>query len=103
MLGGAKPEDIDASREAFAKSGIKGYLETRIVQLKAGGQPEQNAVNIAAFYARLGEKDQAFEWLEKAYAEHSRDLVHVRENLVFDNVRSDPRFADLLRRIGLPQ
>jgi hypothetical protein len=49
------------------------------------------------------QEDHAFEWLEKAYAEHSRDLVHVRENPGFDNVRSDPRFADLLRRIGLPQ
>ena len=83
------------------KAGIKGYLEKRIEQLN-GQQPEQNAVNIAIFYARLGERDQAFEWLEKAYAEHSDLLVHLREGLQFDNVRSDPRFADLLRRVGLP-
>jgi hypothetical protein len=54
-------------------------------------------------YARLGEKDQAFEWLEKAYAEHADGLVHLKEELAFDSLRSDPRYADLLRRVGLPQ
>jgi tetratricopeptide (TPR) repeat protein len=102
MQGGATLEEIAALKEAFAKRGIKGYLQKRIEQLKAGPQPEQQAVNIAGFYARLSEKDQAFEWLEKAYAGRSDRLVHLREELAFDNLRPDPRFADLLRRIGLP-
>jgi len=60
-------------------------------------------VDIAEFYARLGEKDQAFAWLEKAYVQHSDGLVRLKEELGFDNLRSDPSYADLLRRIGLPQ
>lgn len=50
-----------------------------------------------------GEKDKAFEWLAKAYQEHDSGLVLLKVEPEFDNIRSDPRYADLLRRIGLPQ
>jgi hypothetical protein len=53
-------------------------------------------------YARLGERDIAFKWLELAYSERSDALLHLREVLEFDNLRSDTRFATLLKRIGLP-
>jgi TolB-like protein/Tfp pilus assembly protein PilF len=58
----------------------------------------------AFIYAELGQKEQAFEWLEKGYEEHSSTLVHLGDGMVCtcDALRSDPRFADLLRRIGLP-
>jgi serine/threonine protein kinase/Tfp pilus assembly protein PilF len=58
----------------------------------------------AFIYADLGQKEQAFEWLEKAYEEHSSVLVHLGDGMVCtcDALHSDPRFADLLRRIGLP-
>jgi eukaryotic-like serine/threonine-protein kinase len=62
-------------------------------------------VNFACMYAELGEKEQAFEWLEKAYEERSGALVHLGNNSMFcncDALRPDPRFADLRRRIGLP-
>jgi hypothetical protein len=47
----------------------------------------------------LGEKDQAFEWLEKAYEEHF--MIGIKVNPVFDPPRSDPRFTNLLRRMNL--
>jgi tetratricopeptide (TPR) repeat protein len=50
-------------------------------------------------YAGLGEKDKAFEWLERGYEE--RSVVAINVNPVFDPLRSDPRFADLLRRMNL--
>jgi hypothetical protein len=61
-------------------------------------------LGFAFIYADLGEKEQAFEWLEKAYEERSGALVHLGDGMVCtcDALRSDPRFADLLRRIGLP-
>jgi len=54
-------------------------------------------------YARLGEKDRAFEFLEKAYRDRSAELINLKVEPVFDFLHSDPRYADLLRRIGLPQ
>ena len=54
-------------------------------------------------YACLGEKDQAFEWLGKAYAEQVNYLINLKTDPNFDNLRSDPRYADLLRRTGFPQ
>jgi hypothetical protein len=53
-------------------------------------------------YLGLGEKENAFEWLEKAYEERSGRLgVSIRVDPMFDALRSDPRFADLLRRMNL--
>ncbi len=62
-----------------------------------------SAVAVAGVYARLGEKERAFEWLEKAFAEHDNEITYLKLGTVFDNVKSDSRFQDLLRRIGLPQ
>ena len=53
----------------------------------------------ASVYAALGDKDQAFEWLEKG-AERSAGLWGIKTNPAFDNLCSDPRFADILRRGG---
>lgn len=58
---------------------------------------------LAAIYAALGAKDKAFEWLEKVYQERSSYVVFINVDPVLDGLRDDPRFADLLRRIGLGQ
>ena len=55
----------------------------------------------AAVYAGLGDKDQAFGWLEKGFQARNATLVFVKFDLTFDALRSDPRYADLLRRMGL--
>jgi len=54
-------------------------------------------------YIGLGDKDQAFIWLEKAYQERSNYLAYLKVFPLIDPLRSDPRYADLVRRIGLPQ
>jgi len=56
---------------------------------------------VALVYVGLGEKDQALEWLEKAAAQHSGYLAYVKTEPLMDGLRSDPRFDNLLRRIGL--
>ena len=56
---------------------------------------------IALVYVGLREDDQAFAWLQKAYEEHHPYLVFLRVEPVFDRLRPDPRFADLVRRVGL--
>jgi eukaryotic-like serine/threonine-protein kinase len=60
-------------------------------------------VDIALIHAGLGEKDQAFNWLEKAYGGHSSRLTQLNMDPRIDTLRADPRFDDLLRRMGLPQ
>ena len=57
---------------------------------------------IAADYALLGEKNKAFEWLEKAFQERNTALVYFKVDDSFEALRSDPRSQDLLRRMGLP-
>jgi TolB-like protein/DNA-binding winged helix-turn-helix (wHTH) protein len=59
---------------------------------------------MAHFYGELNEKDRAFAWLEKAYEEHDGDLEFLKVDPLYgENLRSDSRFADLVRRLGLPQ
>ncbi|MGI8640309.1 MAG: protein kinase domain-containing protein [Pyrinomonadaceae bacterium] len=61
-----------------------------------------SALYIAYIYAGLNEKDQAFEWLDKAYEQHS-GLALVNVETTFDNLRPDPRYKDLLKRMNLPE
>jgi len=58
---------------------------------------------VAAIYVALGNNEQAFQLLEKAYTEHSFHFVNLNVSPHFKSVRSDPRFQDLVRRIGLPR
>ena len=61
------------------------------------------ATHMAVIYAGLGEKDQAFQWLEKAYNERDEGLIYLNVAPAWDRLRSDPCFQDLVRRVGLPQ
>jgi len=63
-------------------------------------RPIQAAV-IAGAYLGVGDKEQAMTWLERAYADHSSDLVSLKVNPSYDPLRSDPRFQRLLERVGL--
>ena len=54
-------------------------------------------------YIGLGDKDRAFAWLEKAYQERSYFMANLKVRPIAHPLRSDPRFDDLLRRMGLPQ
>ncbi len=60
-------------------------------------------LSVAHVYAALGEADVTFEWLEKAYERRSLALTWIGVYPGFDPLRSDPRFDDLLRRIGFPE
>ena len=58
---------------------------------------------LAGIYAGLDDKDEAFRLLEKGYEQHSATMPYLGVDFFWDGVRSDPRYADLLRRMGLPQ
>jgi TolB-like protein/DNA-binding winged helix-turn-helix (wHTH) protein len=80
--------------------GVKGTFDA---WLKKQKHP-QNALYLSVAYANLGRKDQAFEWLEKAYEQRSDipDMIEMPVDPAFDVLRSDPRFDAFLRRAGLP-
>ena len=58
---------------------------------------------MAFTYASLGDKDHAFEWLEKAVAQRNWCIIYLKVDDVWDPLRSDTRFKSLLQRVGLPQ
>jgi hypothetical protein len=60
-------------------------------------------LSIARIYAGLGEKELVFKWLESGYNDPADHLLVLGNDPSFDGIREDPRFADLLRRIGLPR
>ena len=51
----------------------------------------------------MGDRDQTFQWLEKAYAERSGRMEYIKVEDAFIPFHSDPRYTDLLKRMGLPQ
>lgn len=87
---------------AYAKAGQRGDAMRLQAELqkrkKAGYVPAAASVNA---YLGLGEKEQAFVWLEQAYKEHSNMLQFVKVHPFFDLLRGDSRFADLERGVGL--
>ncbi len=88
----------------YAVTGKKSEALAMVDELKQrSAQGYVPLTSIALIYAGLGEKDQAFAWLEKGYEEHSFQMQWLNVEPRWDSLRSDPRFADLIRRIGLPQ
>ncbi|PYJ69100.1 MAG: hypothetical protein DME75_11690 [Verrucomicrobia bacterium] len=102
LLGGNQ-EEIAALRQAFAVSGIRGFRQKQLdLGLERSKRQHVLSSLIAGYYARLGEREQAIQWLEKAYEERD-PMWLLKVDPRWDGLRSDPRFADLLRRVGLPQ
>jgi len=89
---------------AYTASGYKGMTKAWLAKLEERASHSYLGPRvIASLCARLGERDRAFALLEKAYAERDADLVSPKVDPAWDNLRSDPRFQDLVRRVGLPQ
>ncbi len=86
----------------YAVSGNREAAQKIIAELQELAKSRYvSSYQIAAVYAGLGEKDQAFAWMQKAYDERSDGLVNLKVDPRLDSLRSDPRFADLMRRVGL--
>ncbi|MGA8311788.1 MAG: protein kinase [Terriglobales bacterium] len=106
QLSGARNESDFASamEQGFRSAGWRGALtkgiEVRLTQRKTG---YYSAFWIATLYADLGDKDQSFRWLNTAYRERDSQLVNLKTDFLLDPLHSDPRFAELVRKVGLPQ
>ncbi len=93
-----------ADRVGYGNSagGYRAALTSWIVGLKEEAKGRYvSPVRFAQLYVLLGDKDQAFTWLERALEDRSPQLVYLKVDPRYDPLRSDPRFSDLLRRVGL--
>ncbi len=96
---------------AYAKFGKRNKAIKLLDELTASAQDADQlpgVVNvsphsIAEIHTALGQTDKAFEWLNKAYEQHDMQMVSLLTNPTLDSLRSDARFADLVRRVGLPR
>ena len=97
-------EYASAMEEGFRSGGWQGALtkgvEALLAQRKTG---YSSPYYIATLYAELGDKEQAFQWLNTAFQEHDEGLMRLKTDFLLDPLRSDPRFSELVRKVGLPQ
>ncbi len=102
-LSGDSPVMVMALAHAYATAGRKAEAQKVLNELRALSKKRYvPALYVAAVYGGLGDKDKAFQWLEKAFEERADHLIYLQREPMADPVRSDPRFQDLVRRIGLP-
>ena len=100
-------DSLEIQEEAarvYAKSGYPAAMR-RIIEMKLqlAKRSYVDPAGIAYDYAAAGENDQAFLWLDKAYAESSYGIQQIKPDFAMNALRSDPRYAALLKKMGLPQ
>src|SRR3984885_4211253 len=111
VLSGSSPEaaaaDATVMERAFKNGGEKGFWQKLLeLELEYSKQPGAHASPsyLASAYARAGQTDKAFGWLEKAYEEREgENLTLMNYEPDYKNLHSDPRFSAMLRKIGLPE
>jgi len=91
-------------RRGYAAAGFKGAMREWVAGLEALSKRDEGAPPevLAYIYAILGEKDRAFAWLNKAYEQRRYPMPYLKTDPNWDDIRSDPRFADLVQRMRLP-
>ncbi len=96
-------EGVEALERGYAEGGHPEALRRAAETLAARSRTTYvRPTRVANLYASVGESDRAFEWWEKAFKERDPGLPYISVSPAFDSIRDDPRFQDLLRRMGLP-
>jgi len=101
-LGDKSPSTQIYLGAAYAQAGERGKAQEILKQLQSTKEYVSPG-ELAILYGALGDKEAAFQSLEKAYAEHDLQLQFLKVDPAFDPLRDDPRYTDLIRRVGLPQ
>jgi tetratricopeptide (TPR) repeat protein len=105
-VSGENPVQLAAKREFVAKYGPQTYWRKVLEDSRKVGPAKtyaNTAYQTAALAAHLEEKDDAFQFLERAFDERSFWMPFLNVDPLFDSLRADPRFRDLLGRIGFPK
>jgi tetratricopeptide (TPR) repeat protein len=101
VLSGELPLAKASLAYAYAKSGPAAEARKILAGLDIPPDRDGPYLVMAGAYGCLGEKDQSFKYLEKAYERREPNIIGLRVSPMLDSLRSDPRFEDLLRRTGL--
>ncbi len=87
----------------YGKMGRRSEAEKILNELFVSSKKEfVSPILIASMYAGIGDKENAFKWLEQCYQDHSGELIYIRIEPTFDTLHDDPRYTALLKKIGLP-
>jgi tetratricopeptide (TPR) repeat protein len=98
------PQVLALLGHVYAASGKRYEALRTLDQLKEiSKQRYVSAYSFALVYSGLGEKDQAFQWLEQGYQKRDWQMVRLNVDPMLDNLRSDPRFVGLLKRMNFPE
>ncbi len=102
--GDATPEERKQGEDILATGGNAAFQQwmaraTLQTLERAKGGEEMSSVRLASVYAEIGDKDRTFRYLEQAYKERSPHLPFIKVSRVWDPIRFDARFQDLLRRM----
>jgi TolB-like protein/Tfp pilus assembly protein PilF len=104
MKKNGRPEWAEAFAAGYRKAKLKGACTAMIEVLKNESQREYVSPNeMARYHGLMGDRDHAFEWLEKGYAERSSRMEYIKTEEYLEPFHSDPRYVDLVKRMGLPQ
>jgi TolB-like protein/Tfp pilus assembly protein PilF len=104
MKKSGRADKAEVFESGYRKRKLKGACTGLIELLKNKSRTEYlSPYEIATMYALMEDRDHTFEWLEKAYAERSGRMEYIKMEDFFEPFHSDPRYLDLLRRMGLPQ
>jgi TolB-like protein/DNA-binding winged helix-turn-helix (wHTH) protein/Tfp pilus assembly protein PilF len=102
LAGRSPTEQLTALEQAYHRSGVQGYWQKRLAFGKEAIRKHfVSNMRLAMVSVRAGQPDAAFEFLEQAFA--NREMLIYLHDPFWDEVRSDPRFQDLVHRVGIPQ
>ncbi|MBK8466408.1 MAG: tetratricopeptide repeat protein [Chloracidobacterium sp.] len=107
----AKPEEIQEAKDMYEKGGwdglVKNREEEKLKSLNDQQAKDKNAyvqaIEFANSYAYLKDKDKTIEYLNKAYDERSMGVLYLKVSFIWDFVRDDARFKELVKRVGIPE
>jgi serine/threonine-protein kinase len=101
---GRRPDVLTPYAYALARAGRQREARAMLDGLREKAKPQDPApVRVALVHIALGERDRAFEWLEKAIEARDWQMALLNVEPAFDVLRSDQRFAGLVERVGLPR
>jgi hypothetical protein len=102
-LSGTDPKELEKLKRAMAKDGAKGYWRRKVENYKKSAKSGYVSPLLTAMACvRIGDKQCAFEWLEKGFQERDDLMINLKVEPVFDGLREDQGFQALIRRVGIP-